>query len=141
MLVEFNNIQLSARATIKQIIKNSGAEGYKDNIYGFLKFLEDFIFELELLTIDLVTNLKSIIPFKKGESGIPNWWHAYNAVKHDEPNKYQQGNLENALTGLAVLKLVHYNICRSIESKIFVNLGIPVPPEYMERRFLLFPDE
>jgi len=128
-------------STIRQIIIKSGVEGYQDNIYGFIKFLEKYVPELKIMAIDLVTNLKSIIPFQKGEKGIPNWWHAYNDVKHDEPNKYQQGNLENALTGLAALKLVHYVICRSIESRVFVNPGIPVPPEHMKRRYLLFPDE
>lgn len=128
-------------STIRQIIQKSGVLGYQDNISGFIKFLEEYVIELETMAIDVVTSLKSIIPFQKGEHGIPNWWHAYNDVKHDESNKYQQGNLENALTGLAALKLIHYVICRDVESRIFVNPGIPVPPEYMESKFLLFPDE
>jgi len=107
---------------IREIISNANT-GHNDNIVGFLNFLESFDRNLELISIDLLLNRKTIYPFLKSPTGIPEWWHSYNRVKHNEVTHYSLGNLENALKSVAALKILHLAISGSQSSDIFINVG------------------
>lgn len=56
----------------------------------------------------------TVVPFRawgRGES--PDWWHAYNSLKHDYEDAFSRGSLGHslgALSGLLVLLLVHCRI-------------------------------
>ena len=56
---------------------------------------------LKFQLIDLLNGSKVYIPFGI-DSGkdTPNWWRGYNDTKHDLPNGYKQGNLNNTTFAL-----------------------------------------
>lgn len=46
------------------------------------------------------------------EQSVPDWWRAYNEVKHHRHERYNSANLKNALNavaGLFLITLFHYN--------------------------------
>jgi len=59
---------------------------------------------LEFQIIDLLNGSKAYIPFgiDKGKD-TPNWWKGYNDTKHDLPNGYKQGNLNNTTFALTAV--------------------------------------
>lgn len=113
-------------STMREILKNIEDNKHVDNINGFLKCLEDYDPLLNKRSLNFVNNLKILVPFERSASGLPEWWHAYNDVKHEELMKYYRGNLEFSFTALAALKLFHYSITQSLESRIFVNVGLNI---------------
>jgi len=127
-------------STLRKLIEKTGQK-CEDDIYGFLKFLEIYVPHIENSTVYFRMSSKILIPLKKGEKGLPIWWHAYNDVKHDESSSYWQGNLENALNSLAALAILHTVVCGRTASSIFANIAIMYPlgdPSVSEER-LLFP--
>jgi len=94
-------------------------------IFMDFKCLEDYDPAINKRTIHFGDHMNVLIPFKRSESGIPEWWHAYNDVKHEELKRYHRGNLENSLTALAALKLLHFSLTQYETSRIFVDMGIP----------------
>jgi len=70
-------------SVVRKLIIRTG-DVYEHNIYGNLEFLENLDPELPNRTVLMRQNMKTIIPFRKGRDRVPNWWHAYNDVKHDE---------------------------------------------------------
>ena len=125
-------------STLSRLIKNSKRD-YQENIYGYLKFIESFFPNIKDFPIDINFKVKTIIPLEKGSKNLPEWWHAYNDIKHDELIHYKKGNLENALKALAALKLLHVIITQRYDSKIFSEILVPVPREYITNDDLLFP--
>ncbi len=47
-----------------------------------------------------------LTPWKDWGTRNPDWWAAYNAVKHDRAANYRMGNLGNALNAVAALGIV-----------------------------------
>ena len=48
---------------------------------------------------------------------MPRWWNAYNDSKHDLPEGYRTGNIENTYLALAGLYLLHVMMRQSSRSK------------------------
>jgi len=99
-------------SVVRKLIIETG-DAYDHSMHGYLKFLVDFDQEFRNRTVLMRYNRKSIIPFKKDGDGLPKWWHAYNAVKHDEVINFSQGNLENSLTSVAALAILNFAVARS----------------------------
>ncbi len=80
-----------------------------------------------------------IIPFISINSKkVPYWWNAYNKVKHSEYNSYFMGNLENAVTAVAALKVLEFFSAIVVSDELWVNVGIAYPktdPSYNNRPF------
>ncbi len=130
-------------SVVSELISNTQSD-CKNNIYGFLQFLESIDPELEKRSVYLLSNRKTVVPYRKGPEGLPKWWHAYNDVKHDETTYYHQGNLENALTSLAALVILARSVCHmSVATRIFTNIGIVYSPDSIDlstQRLLFFND-
>lgn len=47
-----------------------------------------------------------LTPWKAWDGSNPDWWTAYNAVKHDRATNYKMGNLGNALNAVAALGII-----------------------------------
>ncbi|GAA0746246.1 hypothetical protein GCM10009431_22380 [Gaetbulibacter jejuensis] len=63
---------------------------------------------------------KNIEPFDSWitEEKIPDWWNAYNAIKHDGLNSKKMANLQNALDSLGALFTLH---CANNYSKAYLK--------------------
>jgi hypothetical protein len=62
---------------------------------------------------------REILPFESWTAQAPpNWWAAYNSIKHDGIFSKKQANLENALFALAALFLMH---CKNRESRNYLE--------------------
>jgi len=84
-----------------------------------------------------------IIPFKalQETEGTPEWWNAYNRIKHSEYDEFRSGNLENCLTALSALALMGFFMSWFVSDQLFVNVGIVYPETSIdmssERRLFL----
>src|SRR6266853_86517 len=54
----------------------------------------------------------------------PQWWNAYNEVKHSEYDAYRFGNLGNATTALASLVILETILGRPRSDEIWTNIGL-----------------
>ena len=70
-----------------------------------------------------------LVPFEAlGESSsTPEWWNAYNRIKHSEYDEFRSGNLENCLTALSALALLGFFMSWFVSDPLFVNVGIVYP--------------
>lgn len=127
-------------SVVTKLIIRTG-DAYEHNIYGNLEFLENLDPELPYRTVLMRLNMKTIIPFRKGRDRLPNWWHAYNDVKHDETTNYSQGNLENSLTSVAALAILNQSVNHHPTIGLFANIGISYPSDAIDvsSHRLLFP--
>lgn len=55
----------------------------------------------------------------------PEWWRAYNNIKHDRANSFKQANLKNVLMGLASLYLIEMYFIYEIAEEENSVLKIP----------------
>lgn len=129
-------------SVVRDLIVQSG-KNYPYKIIGYLGFLEYMDPSLEKRRIIFTPNYKIIIPFQKNpETGIPNWWHAYNDVKHNEIKNYSSGNLENTITALASLAILRTSVSMQTNALLFKNIGVVYPdddPFISREKLLLFP--
>lgn len=128
-------------SVVRELIVQSG-QNYQRNIEGYIQYLEDMDPSLEKRTILFTPNVKRIVPLQKNpETGIPDWWHAYNDVKYSETRDYSAGNLENTITALASLAILRSSVSGQINTSLFKNIGIIYPDDDpgVSRERLLFP--
>lgn len=96
-------------STLKQIIHKGGYE-YDERIGGMLKFLKHFQPKLEYIRLKFLHYGGFLYPFKPGDCGLPDWWNAYNQVKHLEIENISSGNFRFALTSLAALGVLKESV-------------------------------
>jgi len=108
--IEISRILLAAAAEVdvvcKQICKKlnpkstaKNIKNYRNEICANYPTIPDF--EVVLIRYDL-----SIIPWEKWKNPTgdhPDWWTAYNKIKHHRHKEYQRANLQNALNSVAGL--------------------------------------
>lgn len=68
-----------------------------------------------------------IVPFQGLEkpTGTPNWWDAYNHVKHNEHEEFRWGNLENCVIAISALALLGFYTSWFRSDQLFANVGMP----------------
>jgi len=129
-------------SVVRDLIVQSGKD-YSLKIKGYIEFLDNIDPSLEKRRIIFTPNYNIIIPFQKNpETGIPNWWHAYNKVKHSEIKNYSYGNLENTITALASLAILRTSVSMQTNALLFKNIGAVFPdddPFIPREQKLLFP--
>jgi hypothetical protein len=115
--IEISRILLASAAEVdvvcKQICKKlnpkstaKGIQRYRDEILSAYPPVPDF----EVLLPRYGLRLKPWSNWS-GTSGVPDWWTAYNKIKHHRDTEYHQANLKNALNavgGLFVMVLYLY---------------------------------
>ncbi len=110
--IEISRILLTSAAEVdvvcKQLCKKispvSSAENinqYRYEIKGAFPKIPDF----EVLLPRYGLNLKPWSNWKD-VNGVPDWWTAYNKIKHHRDSEYQRANLKNALNSVAGLFVV-----------------------------------
>jgi hypothetical protein len=127
--VELSHLLLSAASEVDVVAKGLISK----NNFAFVKSdISKYRSSIKQL-YPLLCEVKVIIPrfnlcFIPWHSWItdqtPDWWHAYNDVKHERNNNYHQANLENTLNafaGLLILTLYYY--------KVEAEKGILTPPK------------
>jgi hypothetical protein len=62
----------------------------------------------------------------------PNWWDAYNNVKHNEYENYKDGSLENSVKALSSLALLGFYCSWFVSDRLFVNVGIKYPDDSID---------
>jgi hypothetical protein len=87
--------------------------------------------------------LGMVVPFEALEklTGTPEWWEAYNRIKHSEYDEFRSGNLENCVTALSALALLGFLMSWFVSDQLFVNVGGVLKEESidMSREWRLFP--
>ena len=102
----------------------------KPNIGHFRLLLLDHVTQIygQLVYVNPLkhTGKYIIFPYSafKNSNGTPEWWDAYNKVKHGDIHNYEFGNLKNTLTALAGILLLFLNIKGRNKSKLFDDYGL-----------------
>ena len=76
-----------------------------------------------------------IFPYSafNNSNGTPEWWGAYNRIKHGDIHNYKLGNLKNTITALAATFLLFGNLRnKSNKSKLFDAYGLLSEDEVKE---------
>jgi hypothetical protein len=68
----------------------------------------------------------------KDQTKNPQWWSAYNKVKHSEYNDYRFGNLGNVATALASLVILETILGIPQRDEIWVNIGMQYKEESVD---------
>ncbi len=129
--IEYTRLLISTCAEIetmlKLLCKSTGSNCDKYNISKLKKKLYEHEF---CLMHEAEVNLSNyeideIIPFaswekddSKGKPVAPEWWRAYNNIKHDRDDKFKEANLENviyAIAGLFIVEMYYYIKLKNVE--------------------------
>jgi hypothetical protein len=92
---------------IESIFKEiGGEEGKKYNLKDYSELVENDL-DLEV-AISLFTDQSILFlnPFSNWTKAPPTWWSAYNKLKHDRLNNYNESTYENAIHAMAGLHQV-----------------------------------
>lgn len=120
--IEYERLMLSICSEIdilfKQICKVINEEMNPGNISEYFQILKDVD---DLLDSEVFCELskQKYSPFSSwSEENSPNWWKAYNKIKHDRisDDNYKLGNLENVFYALAGLYILNRIFCKLISS-------------------------
>jgi hypothetical protein len=116
--IEFARILLGAGSEIDVLCKvlcqehhlpvsTENINGYRSAIVG--RFPGFTKLEIQLPRYGLVR-----LPWQAWEQGTnPRWWRAYNQVKHERHNHFEDANLENALDAVSGLFVLVSYVCAS----------------------------
>ena len=123
-------------STLEEIYKQSNLKPVKKpNINHFRQLLLDHVHQIygQLVYVKPLkhTGIYVIFPYSafKNSNGTPEWWDAYNKVKHGDIHSYELGNLKNTLTALAGTLLLLANLKPRNESKLFDDYGLGIADE------------
>ena len=92
----------------------------RPNIADYAEYLLSKIENLNEIRVHVQGTSIELFPFKdwsKSTAGQLFWWDAYNKVKHNREEYYEQGNLENLLNALAALYFLEMYYVRDIAQK------------------------
>lgn len=98
---KFIPVILEACSLIESIFKE--LTNNKRKIHNFKKYAELHEKHLELedtISIFLSTPIRFYQPYKKWTKIAPNWWHAYNKIKHDRLNNYEYATYQTVVLSL-----------------------------------------
>ena len=105
---EISHILLTAGSEVDVVLKalckqlDSSFNG--ETITSYRKFLNPIFPKISRLNVNLPRYGRRIIPWDNWRVNTkPQWWDAYNKVKHYRDEKYKQANLKNVIASLAGL--------------------------------------
>lgn len=141
--IEFSKIKQPKR----DFDKVGKIEESQPNFTQFRKILLEKTYLINCQSVQFkLFNNKLIFPFTAldNEKGTPNWWEAFNKIKHIDIFHYPEGNFKNTLSSIAGVYLVAVFLSDNMltQSKVFDYWGIGdgiKKSEVKERKFL-FPD-
>lgn len=80
----------------------------RETLFTNLPYLHD----IEVSIIDKSYSFKPLEKWKNGKN--PDWWQAYNAIKHNRNINFKQANLKNAVHAIGALKLINISFNRNL---------------------------
>jgi hypothetical protein len=121
----FTNKDITTIAHYKAFLKEQDDRLYLYSVHFRNRFPDGLILPLYSLK-----NTKS-----------PQWWEAYNKVKHSEYDEYRSGNLGNAATALAALVILEIILGKPKTDEIWTNIGSRYEEESYDMKTMkrLFP--
>ena len=118
--------EIVAKIFAKDLGKNR-INNIKD-IYNFLNSLPILDGKSKILDQEISLEIYKIKfnPFENWTSkNSPFWWHAYNGIKHDRLNTYQNANLKAVLFSLGALSIInHFYIWHKEVSTKSINAAV-----------------
>ncbi len=118
-------------STMEEIFKqNNPNKTNQPNISHFRKILLDHVHQIsgQLVYVKPLkhTSKYVIFPYSafKNSNTKPEWWEAYNKVKHGDIHSYELGNLKNTIIALAATFLLLGNLHNRNKSELFDNYGL-----------------
>jgi len=100
-------------SSLRLLIRESGSD-HAENIGGMLSFLRGFELNLRYISLLFYDTLQLVYPFKPQPDGIPEWWHAYNKIKHQEIENESLGNFKNVTLGLGALFILRCSLLSTV---------------------------
>jgi hypothetical protein len=108
---EFASILRDTGSTVdsilRKIIENTEHEK-NPHISDFYAFLKKYEPNIEHLSLSFLIPGQFLYPFKLVQGDPPEWWTAYNKVKHYEIDNAKYGNLKNAVNGLGAVAILYW---------------------------------
>lgn len=111
--IETNNQVLSPKfvpiifescSLVDSIFKEmTGDDGERRTLKKYSEMYEPYLSLEERTSLFLVSPLQVLQPYKGWVTGPPEWWSAYNSLKHDRLNNYEVATYTNAALALAGL--------------------------------------
>jgi hypothetical protein len=87
-------------------------------IYDFFEVLSENVPRIFDKKVSIPLYQIDLKPFEKWTSEVPpEWWTAYNNVKHHRNTNYSDANLENCLNAMGALYIVIYELIRLYKGK------------------------
>jgi hypothetical protein len=122
-----------------------GNFGIKTDFWDYKKLLlnEDVDIHRRTLQVRPLFPSGMLVPLSalSKPTETPNWWRAYNNVKHSEYENFRDGNLQNAVLSVAALVILEHFVGVSLADGLWVNIGIVYPDTAIdmseERRLFL----
>jgi hypothetical protein len=116
--IEFARVLLTAGSEVDVLCKvlctQHGLTPTPENINGYRGAITSRFPGFTKLEILVPRYNLSRFPWQSWESGItPNWWRAYNSVKHERQNNFPSANLANALNAVAGLFVLVSYVCQA----------------------------
>lgn len=101
---KFIPIIVESCALIESIFKqNINKDQKKYSFKKYSEFYEPILSLSGVFSIFLESPLQILNPFNNWDTQQPNWWEAYNLLKHDRLNNYKSATITNALLALSGL--------------------------------------
>jgi hypothetical protein len=101
---KFIPIIMDSCSLIDSIFRDfSGQKHEKYNLKKYGDLYEHFLSLDKVISIFLVSPLELLSPYKGWKSSQPEWWKAYNMLKHDRLNNYKVSTYRNAVLSLTGL--------------------------------------
>jgi len=110
--------------TCNRIIKKA-YPNYETKIKGMLEFLHKYEPQLEYIRLRFLHYGGFLYPFKPENNGVPEWWTAYNKIKHEEIESMHQGNFKNTVIGLSALGIIKQSVVQNHDLGIFTVIDYP----------------
>ena len=149
----FIPIILDACSLIDSVLRHLIGESGKRNNFKYLAERSEDTLELaDTYSIFLTPEITFLNPFSSWNTKVPDWWNAYNQLKHDRLNQYSNATYENTVSAVCGLHQVvarnHHFIPNLISAGWFdgdnPNLSELIAAQYIHmgvRTFDLIPVE
>jgi hypothetical protein len=101
-----SEVDVIAKALIKKINPSCSL---KSNICFYRRIIKPAFPKLCSISVAMPRDNLTFMPWDKwSNDATPDWWRAYNSVKHARNNAFHKGNLENTLNAFAGLHIMAF---------------------------------
>ncbi|WP_028877599.1 hypothetical protein [Teredinibacter turnerae] len=107
---KFVPVLMEACSLIESIFRHNTSEGGRLNLKKYSAIFEPALDLEGAKTLFLTSQLHILTPFENWLNTSPEWWDAYNRVKHDRIGHYSESTYSHTISALAAL---HQVISRS----------------------------